>query len=80
MPPLTPTTLTTPTLVQPRTATAAVPRQIRALELTAVLLAAEPSSRVPPEGQQSKTPIVLKDMYWSLKTDPGPQPNLTVRS
>ncbi len=46
MPPLTPTTLTTPTLVQPRTVMAAVPRQTRALALT-------PPITVPPHSSKA---------------------------
>ena len=54
-------------------------RQIRVRELTAVLLAAEPNNRVPLEIQRTKI-LVLKGMCRLLKTDPGLQPNPTVRS
>lgn len=58
---------------------AAVPRQTRALALTAVLLAAELNNRAPPERQRTKI-LVLKGMCRLLKTDPGLQPNPTARS
>lgn len=57
----------------------AVLRQIRVLELTAVSLAAELNNRAPPERQRTKIPV-LKGMCRLLKTDPGLQPNPTVRS
>ena len=39
----------------------------------------EPNNRAPPERQRTKIPV-LKGMCRLLKTDPGLQPNPTVRS